>query len=88
VFNWTSANLWFSKYADGEAYDWLGLLCFTLAVKRGSPDKMFCSEFGVRLMRAGGSSMFDPNWDADRTAPIDFAVVGGKDLIWDDGRIV
>src|SRR5438046_1516316 len=41
-----------------QKYDWLGLLCFTLAIAQGAQDRMFCSEFATRLYRAGNFEPF------------------------------
>src|SRR6478609_3895721 len=60
---------WFDKYADGQKYDWLGLLSFTYAIHRGDPGKMFCSEFATRAYRQGGLKPFNPALDADCVAP-------------------
>jgi hypothetical protein len=61
----------------GEKYDWLGLLGFVnvdwlvghrrfVEWKR---DRMFCSVYVTRMMRAGGIDLFGRAWDADKTAP-------------------
>lgn len=60
---------WFDATADGQGYDWLGLLNFALAAKQSSPDKMFCSEFAVRAYRVGLVRPVNPDMDADRCAP-------------------
>jgi hypothetical protein len=61
---------------EGQNYDWAGLLCFTLAVKQGSPNKQFCSEFARNLGRAAGSVAFDAHWPGDKVAPGNFEMVG------------
>jgi hypothetical protein len=66
------AMRWFFKHAQGQRYDWLGLLVFYLAVKQGAPNKMFCSEFATRFYRAGGFKPFSEETDADRVAPAQF----------------
>jgi len=71
-FDKAMANAWFYSSARGQGYDWMGLLVFYLAVKRGSKDKMFCSEFATRYYRAGGFDPFNPDYDADRVAPAQF----------------
>jgi len=81
----TAGMAWFNKYARGQAYDWRGLLIFTLAVKQGALDRMFCSEFGVRFYRACGMHCFAPHWDADRTPPSMFYASPGFTLWWSDG---
>lgn len=82
-----SAERWFSLTARGQKYDWLGLLCFTLAVRQGSPDRMFCSEFWTRWMRKAGCEPFNPAWDADRTPPAFCYVSGALETIWEDGNL-
>jgi hypothetical protein len=70
--NLTAAENWFERSARGQGYDFLGLLSFWLAVKRGSPDRMFCSEFALRFYRKAFFQPFNPDQDADRTSPFDF----------------
>ncbi len=72
IFDIDRGMRWFEHHAKGQGYDWLGLLCFTLAVKQGAPHKMFCSEFARRFDRECQIASFNPNWDADKTAPGDF----------------
>ena len=67
-FDFEAAEKWFET-VRGQDYDWKGLLCFTLAVKQGSKDKMYCSEFGLRWCRAGSYQPFNPALDADCTPP-------------------
>jgi hypothetical protein len=64
-----AAETWFNNVARGQAYDWKGLLCFYLAVKQGSKDKMFCSEFALNWDRAAGFDPFNSAVVADRTPP-------------------
>ena len=72
---------WFEK-VEGQKYDWLGLLCFTLAVKQGAKDRMFCSEFATRLYRAGGLEPFNPDDDADLMAPAQLHQTAALTTIW------
>lgn len=72
---------WF-KTVRGQRYDWLGLLCFTLAAKQGSPDKMFCSEFATLLYRAGGLEPFDSEVNADTVAPATFLYSAFLTTVW------
>lgn len=69
VWNHVAATAWFERYANGQKYDWLGLLCFTLAVKQGSPHKEFCSEFARNLDRAAALPSFAESWPGDKTSP-------------------
>lgn len=78
----TNANDWFWRKAQGQDYDWLGLLCFTLAVKQGSNNKMFCSEFWTRYMREAGGQPFNPEWDADRVPPAFCLVTPTQYIVW------
>jgi hypothetical protein len=80
---WGSTFDWFIRHAQGQAYDWLGLLCFTLAVKRGAPDRMFCSEFARNLDRAAGCPSFADAWPGDKTAPGSFLMSPAFDTIWE-----
>lgn len=82
AFDQAAALKWFYSNAKGERYDWLGLLCFTLAVAQGSPNKMFCSEFALRYYRAGGLNPLHPQWDADKTAPGNFLMSPAFDWIY------
>lgn len=69
AFDWNKGYAWFRNTAQGQKYDWLGLLCFTLAVKQGSPNKMFCSEFWKNFFQQCGCDVMAPEWPADMTAP-------------------
>jgi hypothetical protein len=77
-----AAEVWFEKRARGQKYDWLGLLCFTLAVKRGSPDRMFCSEFATRFYRQGGFQVVHRRWDADKVAPGSLLMSPAFEWVW------
>ena len=78
--------LWFYEHARGQKYDWLGLLCFTLAVKRGSKDRMFCSEFWKRFYPRCGLDVMAPDWDADKTAPAQCLQTPALKTIWSKGQ--
>lgn len=73
---------WFSEIARGQKYDWMGLLCFTLAVRQGSPDRMFCSEFANNFDRVCGLGAFASDWPGDMTAPGNFLMSPAFDKIW------
>jgi len=77
-----AAAAWFENTARWQKYDWLGLLCFTLAARRGSPNRMFCSEFATRWYRAAHLVPFDPAWDADRVPPSFFLVSPAFETVW------
>ena len=83
-FNFAQAMEWFEKTAKGQGYDWLGILCFSLAIKRGSPDKMFCSEFATNFYRAGGFEPFQSDYSADHVAPANFLISEPMQEIWMD----
>jgi hypothetical protein len=83
-FNIDKARAWFLRYAIGQKYDWLGLLCFTLAVKQGALDRQFCSELGTRFYRAGGHRPFQPDYDADHVPPSYFLSTAPFQTIWKD----
>jgi len=81
------ANSWFNNYARGQKYDWLGLLCFMLAVRQGSRDRQFCSEFWTRWCRKAGIIPLNPDWDADRVPPAFCLVSPAFDTVWQDGDL-
>lgn len=85
-FDFEDALGWFRATACGQKYDWKGLLCFTLAVRQGAADRMFCSEFLTRWYRAGGFQPFAREWDADEVAPATFLVPPPSvfKLVWSD----
>jgi len=60
------------RSVQGQKYDWKGLLCFTLAVSQGTPDRKFCSEFARNLDRAASLRSFHDLWPGDKTAPGSF----------------
>lgn len=76
---------WFYSSATGQGYDLLGLLCFTLAVRRGHPRKMFCSEFATRFYRHARLNVIAPHWDADRVAPGSLLMTPAFEAVWTDG---
>jgi hypothetical protein len=72
-FDRMKAYDWFIDHANGQKYDWWGLLRFvwTKKVSKAGDDKMFCSEFLTRFYRQGGLQVFN-NEDADAIAPFQF----------------
>lgn len=72
---------WFTD-VDGQGYDWLGLLCFTLALKQGSPDKMFCSEFATNFYRHGCIDIVANDYPADLVAPAQLLQSPSLTTIW------
>ena len=85
-FDMPAAMKWFRATAWHQKYDWLGLLCFTLAKSQSNLNKMWCSEFLTRCYRQGGFHPFAPWWDADRIAPAQFIQSSEFDMVWHDGK--
>lgn len=81
-WNYDQAFSWFENVAKGQAYDWKGLLCFTYAVKKGDPDKMFCSEYGTRFARHGDLFIVNYREDADTVSPNDLDKTLALKDIW------
>ena len=81
TLDWFAGLKWFES-VRGQKYDWLGLFCFTLAVKQGAADKMFCSEFAKRLYHACKCDVIHENWDADKTAPGSYLQSIAFDWVW------
>lgn len=82
-----AAMAWFQT-VQGQGYDWLGLLAFFAAKWQGKENgKMFCSEFLVRWLRAGGLEPFTPITDADAVAPGEFLKSPLFLVIWKEGEI-
>lgn len=59
----------------GQGYDFKGLMCFALAAKQGSPNKMFCSEFARNWYRSTSWDPFHPDWNSDKIAPGTFLII-------------
>ena len=75
------ASHWSSRVI-GQKYDWLGLLCFTLAVAQGAKDRMFCSEFATRWYRNAGLEPFNKEIDADKVSPAQFDQTPSLRTVW------
>ena len=84
--DWDAALEWFYNSADGQKYDWKGIMVFSLAVRQGAMDRMFCSEFACRFFDRGGHPLFAPGWDADRTPPSMLLATRELELVWQDGK--
>jgi len=82
-----SAMLWFFAKAIGQKYDYLGLLCFTLAVNQGSWSKQFCSEFAKRFMEHSGVEAIARHWPADKVAPGSYLMSPELQIVWTDGNV-
>lgn len=83
-FNLARAMNWF-KTVDGQGYDWLGLLVFENLRRTGRSDKMWCSNFAARFMRAGLPAdfhLFGTNLDADKVAPSTFLSSPNLTVFW------
>jgi hypothetical protein len=76
---------WFFNGAQGQKYDWKGILVFTLAAAQGAKDKMFCSEFATRFYRMCKFPIFG-NYDADHIAPAQFLMTSQLTEIWSAGE--
>lgn len=83
--DWGAALEWFYNRADGQRYDWKGIMVFSLAVRQGATDRMFCSEFACRLYDRAGLPLFAPAWDADRTPPSMMLATRELEMVWWDG---
>lgn len=66
----------------GQKYDWLGLLCFTMAVSQGSPDRMFCSEFATHFYRQLGIDAMASDYPADKVAPAQYEQSPAFTTVW------
>lgn len=84
AYNRHAARAWF-KTVDGQGYDWVGLLSFMAAAWQGRENQqMFCSEFALRLYRAGGIEPFTARTDADAVAPAQFDISGVFADVWSE----
>lgn len=72
----------YGQACRGQRYDWLGLLCFTLAVRQGSKDRQFCSEFALNLYRRAGVEVLSPDCLPDHTAPSEFLQTPALTTVW------
>lgn len=82
--NLIKGTQWFMNTAQGQKYDWLGLLRFAWRAKvvpEKYNNKMFCSEFVTRFDR---HCEFDPfnGYDADAIAPSEFLKSNAFDIVW------
>jgi hypothetical protein len=84
-FDVKAAQTWFNT-VRGQAYDFLGLCCFYLAVKSGASDRMFCSEFALNLYRNAGAQVLAEECVPDHTAPSEFIQTSGLQTIWSEVR--
>jgi|SRR3990167_11424585 len=73
-FNLEAAMDWFWKEANGQKYDWKGILGFSTIVKQGDARKQFCSEMATRFYRRGGLEPFSKDEDADKIAPFQMTI--------------
>lgn len=83
AFDREAAVQWHNTQAVGQKYDWLGLFRF-FTLGEQSTDKQFCSEYAVRLLRAGGAQVFAPGYDADLVSPGMFLSSPHAVVLWDD----
>lgn len=81
-FDADAAREWFAC-VNGQPYDWFGLLSFFSAKRQGRRKwKMFCSEFAVRYLRAGGVEPFNKAADADGIAPGELLKSSTLIVVW------
>lgn len=85
-FDIEKAMNWFYRKANGQAYDWKGIIGFSTLVKGGDSNKMFCSEFSTRFYRQGGFEPFVAEEDADKIAPFQLTICSGLKRIWPADR--
>ena len=85
--DFASADVWFENDARGQPYDWLGLLCFMLARRRGEKHSMFCSEFATRFYHAAKFAPYNPRWPAVRVPPSFFLASPAFETVWTDGDL-
>lgn len=69
-----------------QGYDWWGLLRF-VTIGKQSMTKQFCSEYVMRLLRAGGCEPFTPETDADLVAPGQFLMSPALACVWRVGSV-
>lgn len=80
------AGDWFRNVAQGQRYDFKGLLTFTSFIKSGTPGDMFCSEFSVNFDRAAGFEPLNPSQPAVETSPRDLWILPTYKTIWRAGE--
>lgn len=82
-FEFEQGYRWFLDEAKGQGYDWIGLLSFVWAKWQGRENnRMFCSEFVMRLFREMGIALFSAETDADAVSPGMFPYSTITRLIW------
>ncbi len=81
---------WFREVAQGQPYDWRGLLNFGAYGLTGKDIKsrgMFCSEFADRFDRKCKLYSFAVHFDANCVAPADYLMSAAFRLTWSKGEI-
>ena len=81
-FNREAALIRFKAEADGQGYDWLGLVSAFIARRAGHRNKMFCSECVTRVLRWGGVDVFEAGCDADSVSPAQFKQTPALRRVW------
>lgn len=81
-FDREAALHWFKANAEGQGYDWLGLVSAFVARRQGHRNKMFCSECCVRVLRWGGVDVFEAGCDADTVSPAQFKQTPALKKVW------
>lgn len=81
----SAAMKWFMEVANGQGYDWLGLLRF---VQLGKPSliKQFCSELATRWFRKGKVELFTAETDADKVSPGMLRTTIKLPLYWSEAK--
>jgi hypothetical protein len=75
---------WFCKEAEGQSYDYKGLLGFNNLVKNGDHSKQFCSELLTRFYRKCEINPVATWEDADEVAPFQLGISEAFDVVWMD----
>jgi hypothetical protein len=86
-FNLHDGLAWFDRSANGQRYDWFGILRF-FTIGKQSTDHQFCSEVITRVYRHGGITLFEGQ-DADLVPPGWFVTLSRSDgftQVWSDGK--
>jgi len=77
---------WFNTVANGQGYDFEGLLTFACITTHGHEGQMFCSEFALNFFRACGFQPFNSDQPSYETSPRDFWICGRLETIWSSNQ--
>jgi hypothetical protein len=82
-FDFEQGYRWFAHEAEGQPYDWFGLLSFKFAKLQGRENgKMFCSEFVHRFFKKLGLHLFADDMDSDAVSPGMFPYSPALFAVW------